>query len=411
MRDRLLNASQKVQRHLLEELVPFWLTHGVDKHFGGFLTYFNARGKPTQETRKFLPAQMGMLFAASTAHRHHLGDGAFLAIAQESIPFLINHLWDDEHAGWHWECERDGTPVDSNKYCYGHAFAIYALSEYTMASGDARGLELAQETYKSLTTLGVDTAHGGFSTVLNESWQPLPNTTDALAPCKSLQDHLLLLAAFTNLFEATGDDRYQDDVRYILELILTHFLAPISGTTVSHRNQDWSPRSTPRPDTGWDYAHEPNSINFGQDLALFNQLEYTGRLLDIGMAQLSPFPQGLIDHCLTLGIDKEHGGVILRQGETNLVDSDKDYRTQAAALLGMLNAYHRFKDEKYFDAFESILTFLLDHMVNHKVGEWASCYHAEGNPKAPHLGDAFKTGATTLHAMVQTELCLARLRG
>jgi mannobiose 2-epimerase len=411
MRDRLLNASQKVQQHLLDELVPFWLTHGVDKHYGGFLTYFNARGKPTEDTRKFLPTQMGMLFAASTAHRHHLGDGAFLAIAQESIPFLVNHLWDDEHAGWHWECQRDGTPVDSNKYCYGHAFAIYALSEYTMASGDVRGLELAQETYKSLTTLGVDTVHGGFSTVLNESWQPLPNTAAPLAPCKSLQDHLLLLAAFTNLFEATGEERYQDDVRYIIELILTHFLAPVPGTTVSHRNQDWSPRATARPDTGWDYAHEPNTTNFGQDLALVNQLEYTTRLLDTGVAQLSTILQRLNDNGLAHGIDEEVGGVIRGQGNDTSVQTEKDYRTQAAALLGTLNAYHRFKDEKYFVAFESILTFLSDHMVNHKVGEWASCCHADDSPKTPHLGDAFKTGATTLHAMIQTELCLARLRG
>ncbi len=43
---------EEVQNHLRDELLPFWLTHGVDKEYGGYLTYLDRNGKPTGETAK-----------------------------------------------------------------------------------------------------------------------------------------------------------------------------------------------------------------------------------------------------------------------------------------------------------------------------------------------------------------------
>ena len=412
MGERLVNAAQEIREHLLEALVPFWLRHGVDKHFGGFLTYFDGRGKPTDETVKTLPCQMGMLYAASTAHRNHLGDGAFLRIAQEGMNFLVNHFWDDEHTGWHWTCGRDGIPIDSRKRCCGQGLALYALSEYAMASGDVRGQELATETYKSLTTLGADTEHGGFTTLLGADWESVSGGSEGEMPCKSLDDHLLLLAAFTNLFEATGEDCYKGDAQYMLDLVLTHLIDARSGTTASHRNLDWSPLGVGRAAAGWEHAHEIGGTNYEQNMGLASQMDHSARLLDFGMARYEAFVRGLYDHCLKFGLDKARGGVY-RGGacDASATDRCKDYKTQAFALVGMLDAYHRFGEEKYFDAFENVLHFTMENLVNHKAGEWMGSCGEDGAPEDRQLGDGYKTGATTLHSMVQCELRLGRMLG
>ena len=48
---------KEIEHHLTEELVPFWMTHGVDEKYCGFLTYFDRDGKPTGETVKTLICQ------------------------------------------------------------------------------------------------------------------------------------------------------------------------------------------------------------------------------------------------------------------------------------------------------------------------------------------------------------------
>ncbi|MDP7640145.1 MAG: hypothetical protein QGG73_10605 [Candidatus Hydrogenedentes bacterium] len=42
----------EVHNHLRDDLIPFWLSHGVDDQFGEFLTYFDRDGRPTDESTK-----------------------------------------------------------------------------------------------------------------------------------------------------------------------------------------------------------------------------------------------------------------------------------------------------------------------------------------------------------------------
>ncbi|MBI3118798.1 MAG: AGE family epimerase/isomerase [Candidatus Hydrogenedentes bacterium] len=162
LRDRYVQCIKEMQNHLFNELVPFWLTHGVDKEYGGYLTYLDRNGNPTGEGVKTLICQTRMIYSNSSAHRNNLGDGKFLDIARQGVEFLFKHFWDDEFTGWYWTTEQDGTPKNLSKLMYGQSFAIYSLSEYAMASGDPRALEMAEETYKCITSLAHDNSYGGF---------------------------------------------------------------------------------------------------------------------------------------------------------------------------------------------------------------------------------------------------------
>ncbi|NJL72240.1 MAG: hypothetical protein HC888_11985 [Candidatus Competibacteraceae bacterium] len=110
MRERLVPLLNEIQQHLFNELAPFWLTHGVDEEYGGYLTYLDENGKPTGETLKTLICQARMIYSFSAAHRANLGEGKFLDRARQGVEFLIKHFWDDEHTGWHWTCAQMARP-------------------------------------------------------------------------------------------------------------------------------------------------------------------------------------------------------------------------------------------------------------------------------------------------------------
>ncbi len=160
--DRCEKFLEEVQNHLRDELLPFWLTHGVDKEYGGYLTYLDRNGNPTGETVKTHLCQTRCIYTYSSIHRAGIGQGEFLKIAKQGVDFVLNKFWDDEYAGWYWTAQQDGTPLNISKLTYGHSFAIYALSEYGMASGDPRGVEWAVKTYEMLQTLAADNCHGGY---------------------------------------------------------------------------------------------------------------------------------------------------------------------------------------------------------------------------------------------------------
>ena len=44
--------------------------------------------------------------------------------------------------------DRRGKVIDYAKVLYGHSFAIYCLSEYTLATGDKTGIDYAERTFE-----------------------------------------------------------------------------------------------------------------------------------------------------------------------------------------------------------------------------------------------------------------------
>ena len=55
--ERVRHMLEEMRHHLYKELLPFWTVRGVDKQYGGFLTYLDQDGNPTGETLKTIICQ------------------------------------------------------------------------------------------------------------------------------------------------------------------------------------------------------------------------------------------------------------------------------------------------------------------------------------------------------------------
>jgi len=56
-------------------------------------------------------------------------------------------MWDQEYEGFYWTVDRKGNVEIYKKILYGLSFSIYALCEYTLATGDQRGIEYAGKVF------------------------------------------------------------------------------------------------------------------------------------------------------------------------------------------------------------------------------------------------------------------------
>ncbi|MFN2270345.1 MAG: AGE family epimerase/isomerase, partial [Anaerolineae bacterium] len=146
----ITDILRHLESYLSESLLPFWIQRSVDTEIGGFLTYFDRNGKATGETDKTFLMQIRMLYTMASAHRAGYGGGKCAELAKMGAEFILDHYWDEAHEGWNWIADRHGRVTQRAKIGYGQCFAIYAFSEYHMATGDVRGREAAERTYAAI---------------------------------------------------------------------------------------------------------------------------------------------------------------------------------------------------------------------------------------------------------------------
>ncbi len=413
----LTQLLKEVQHHLNRELIPFWLTHGVDEKYGGFLTYFDENGNPTGETVKTLICQTRMIFMASHAHRNGFGDGRFLEIAKQGVNFLFKYFWDDEYPGWYWTCEQDGRPRNPSKLVYGHSFAIYALSEYTMAGGDGRGLEMAEETHRVLQHFAADPERGGFREFFERDWSPKKPGVYG-GDRKSFDVHMHLMEAYTNLYEASGTVRYAEITEELIQLILDKILHPVHRTGIAQFTLDWQPLRAIIFKDVWGSdrdADDPegrplDNTSYGHNIEFAWLFRHALKMLGKDETAYADTFRKIFDHTADYGVDWERGGLYCEGPHAGPArERNKEFWQQAEALVGFLDAYDMFREKRYLDAYTNIHRFVMDHVINHRVGEWYPLLDENNNILWRYMGHAWKISYHTVRSMIQTEKRLSRL--
>jgi mannose 2-epimerase len=415
--DRCSGWLGEVRHHLRDELLPFWATHGEDREFGGYLTYFDRDGKPTGETVKTLLCQARMIYTYASAHRAGHGDGAFLDIAGRGFDFVTARFWDDDHGGWFWTAERDGTPLNTSKLTYGQSFMLYALSEYAMASGDPRAHEWVQRTYETLHTFATDVRHGGYHEFMERDWT-LKRPGKYGGDRKSFDVHMHLMEAFTNLHESTGSAAYRGRAVEVIGLIRDRILHPVHGTGVAQFAHDWTPLPQILFADVWGSdrdaeegeARPLDNTSYGHNVEFAWLLAHAVRILGLDMEEHKPVLRRLYDQCLRHGLDRERGGVFCEGPHDGPArERNKEFWQQAECLVGFLDAYRVFGDPAYLDAYACVHRFVMDHVIHHSVGEWFPLLDEENRVVWDYMGHAWKINYHTVRSMIQSEERLLRI--
>ncbi len=414
-REEITALISEVKNHLIKELLPFWTVRMKDEMNGGFITHFDMHGNDTGEDEKSLIAQTRCIYTLSSAHHAGYGEGKYAELAEHGVDFLLEKMWDKEHGGFFWMMDRQGNIKIDQKIIYGHSFAIYSLSEYTLATGDPRGREYAEKSFDLVQKYCTDTMYGGYWEMFNRDWT-LCGPGSRGGDRKTLDVHMHLMEAFTTLYECTGKDVHQRKLLEDIDLLLYRFIHPVYKTGIPQFLKDWSIAPQIKFDIiwGWDrFSEEGQKGNatdntcYGHNAEFAWLLLHAFEILQINRDNYRKVLKTIFDHTVDNGIDTEFGGVYVEGPHSGGVyDREKEFWQQAEVLIALLDGYLIFNNEKYWVAYKNVHRFVFDKVINKSVGEWYPLLTRRGEPIWTHMGHSWKINYHTVRSMIQ---CLERL--
>ena len=408
-REEVTRFRDEALNHLINELLPFWTSRMADKQHGDFITHFDKDGNDTGEDEKSLIAQTRCLYTLSSAHRAGYGDGKLADLAKHGADFLIDKMWDRQHEGFYWMMDRKGNVKTDKKIIYGQSFAIYSLSEYTLATGDRRGIEYAERVFDLIQKYCADTMYGGYWEMFEHDWT-LRGPGSAGGDRKTLDVHMHLMEAFTTLYECTGKDVHRRKLLEVIDILQKRINHPVYRTGIPQFYKDWTvaPQIKFEIIWGWDrFTGEGKKTNVTDNTCFGHNAEYAWLLihamgiLGIDRNIYEKDFRTIFDHIINNGIDTEYGGVYVEGPHSGGVsDREKEFWQQAEVLTGLLDAYIMFKDPAYLESYKNVHRFVFDRMINKGVGEWYPLMTREGVPIWTHMGHSWKINYHTVRSMV-----------
>jgi mannose/cellobiose epimerase-like protein (N-acyl-D-glucosamine 2-epimerase family) len=408
-KEELITFKERSENHLVYELLPFWTSRFADRINGGFITHFDEKGNDSGEDEKSLIAQTRSLYTVSSAHRAGYGKGEYAKLAKHGADFLIDRMWDKLHGGFFWMTDRKGNVITDKKIIYGQSFAIYALSEYTLATGDPRGREFAEKVFDLIQKYCTDSMYGGYFEMFQRDWTICGPGSQG-GDRKTLDVHMHLMEAFTTLYECTGKEVHRRKLLEDIDLLLNHFLHPEYRTGIPQFFRDWTLAPQIKFDViwGWDrFSAESTKKNatdntcYGHNAELAWLMIHSLRILGIDPHAFADTFRTIFDHTVANGIDNEFGGVFVEGPHSGGVyDMEKEFWQQAEVLIGMLDGVIIFGDEKYWSAYKNIHNFVFSKMINKGIGEWYPLLSREGKPIWTHMGHSWKINYHTVRSMI-----------
>ncbi|WP_236973523.1 AGE family epimerase/isomerase [Membranihabitans maritimus] len=411
----VIKYKTEIENHLYDELLPFWTDRIIDKENGGYNTHFDENGEDTGEDEKSLIAQTRCLYTLSSALRSGYDKGNIDQLVRHGIDFMVSKMWDEQEGGFYWMVNRKGKVVNNKKIIYGHSFAIYALTEYSLATHDPIGTQYAKKVFDLLQKYCSDTFYGGYWEMFNRDWT-LCGPGNQGGDRKTLDVHMHLMEAFTNLYESTGEEVHRRKLIECIQLLKDRMIHPVYKTGIPQFYKDWSVAPQIKFDIiwGWDRFSEDGEKGNATDNTCFGHnaefawlLIHALEILEVDLDQYKETLRTILDHTVENGIDIKNGGVYVEGPHSGGVyDREKEFWQQAEVLIALLDGFIIYHEDKYWDAYKNVHRFVFDRVINHNVGEWYPLLTRGGEPIWRHMGHSWKINYHTVRSMIQ---CINRI--
>lgn len=387
----LADLAEAAETELRGNLLPFWLRHVPHPERGGFHGAVGRDGTPREGAPRAALMTSRILWTFSAAYRAY-GDPAYRAMAARAYADLTGPFLDRVHGGVFWSLDPAGRPQADFKHVYGQAFAVYALSEYHRATGDAGALRAARALYRLIEERAADPVHGGYHEAFTRDWQRLrPGARTVVGPAglKSQNTHLHVMEAYANLLRASGDDDVRQSQRRLIALILDRIVDPATGHLGLFFAPDWTPRSS--------------EISYGHDIEFaWLVTEAAAELGDPDLlARVRPLAVRIAEVTLAEGVEPDGGIIYEADASGRPTQPHREWWVPAEAAVGFLNAYQISGDDRFLAAARAQWDYIQRHFVDREHGEWFHSVRPDGTvavdrPKADGWKCPYHSGRACL---------------
>jgi mannobiose 2-epimerase len=369
-RIELDNFSDRMAEHLFGHILPFWCGPALDHQHGGWMGWLTNDLQPDRARPKGLIVNSRILWAFSAVYQER-PEPRYRQMADRAYDYVMNRFWDPRHGGAVWRLNDQGRVINDSKKTYGQAFYIYALTEFHRAFDSPVALGRARELFHLLELNAHDETFGGYVEVCNHDW----TVADAQARLsekdmnekKSMNNHLHVLEAYTNLYRVWKEPRVAGRLRELIDIFLARILDGSTNHFHHFFDEQWQVRS--------------DTYTFGHDIeGSWLLCEAAGEL---GDAALLERVQTAARHIAKTAFDEGLGpdGGLYYEGQAGkIVDSGRECWPQAEAMVGFINAFQISREEKFLNAALSVWDFISRHLADRVHGEWFWRIQADGKP-------------------------------
>lgn len=357
-------SAELRQEH--KDILAYWQRYAPDEAKGGFYGRVNYQNQPDSQADKgiVLNARILWTFSAALRHTHH---DEYRSTADRSFQYIRQHFIDPQYGGVYWSVDATGQPKYPLKHLYGQAFALYGLSEYAHATQSSDALSLAKEQFQLMLKHAYDPNKGGFVEACARDWSPATDyiiSKYANQESKTMNTHLHILEAFTNLYRVWPDTLVADQIRGLLRVFMDHIVDPKTYRMNLFMDNDWRVRRT-----AISYGHDIEAAwllpEAADVLAARNptdaELQKTVRTLAVKMARAA-----------SDGIDPADNGMNYELEPNGHLNRERSWWVMAEAMVGFLNAYQLTHDKAFLDKSVRSWEFIKKYLLDLKNGEWFS---------------------------------------
>jgi cellobiose epimerase len=343
----------------LQNILDFWQTKTIDDLNGGFFGQIDNDNKIIIEAPKGSVLNSRILWTFSAAY-NLTKEGSYLKTAERAFAYLRDRFIDNEFGGVYWTVDYSGNPLDTKKQIYASAFAIYGLSEYYISSKNEEALRLAIDLYNTILKYSYDEENGGYIEALTRDWKEIDDLRLSKKDAnekKSMNTHLHLLEAFSNLYRIWTNEKLNEKITELIYLFLNHIIDPETHHLILFFDEKWNKKS--------------QIVSYGHDIEASWLIEEAARI--IGNPTLL---EQVKDQSVNLaiaasdGLDTDGGLWYEYDLEKDDLVKEKHSWPQAEGMIGFFNAWQITGVERFLNRSLGEWNFIQEHILDKKNGEW-----------------------------------------
>ncbi len=361
--------ANRFRRDLLEDVIPFWLNHGVDHQHGGLYSGLDRDGNVI-DTDKAVWPQCRFAWMLGELFNNVEKNPAWLETAERTLSFVSRFGFDPADGRMWFHLTQDGRPIRKRRYAFTESFAAIAYGELARATG-------CEEHFQ--------TSINCFEQFVSHSLKPsevVPKFTD-VRPSKSIGFPMIAIATAQELRQSIDFDGADHWIQRGIDEIREDFVKPNQQCVMETVGTD-----------GQIINHfDGRTLNPGHaiEAAWFIMREGDHRddptLVELGCQMLK--------WMLERGWDTEFGGL------RYFVDVDghpvqeywhdmKFWWPHNEAIIATLMAYQLTGNKNYADWFERVFQWTHERFPDRVHGEWFGYLHRDGTVSTSLKGNLWK---------------------
>jgi N-acylglucosamine 2-epimerase len=366
---RIIDLIRIYRDTLLDDVVPFWMRHAVDREHGGFMTCLNRDGAVI-DTDKGVWQQGRAAWLFGELYNNVEPREDWLELARHGVDFIDRHCFDPSDGRMWFHVTRDGHPIRKRRYAFSESFAAMAYGELAKATGSEIYAEKARQAFQRFIDHNLDPQEVDAKFTNTRPTRGIGFPMITINTAQELRESIALPNAnlwIDRSIETIRRFHVKEDIQCVMETV-----GP-NGEMIDH--------------------FDGRTLNPGHAIegAWFIMSEGRQRrdydLIELGCRML--------DWMWRRGWDEKHGGILYFVDVNGLPLQEywhdmKFWWPHNEAIIATLLAWSSTGEKRYADWHTLVHDWSFQNFPDPDLGEWYGYLHRDGRLSVPLKGNVWK---------------------